>query len=94
MAQSVIVNMQNTLTESATLVRPITVLLIALVVFVLPVTAQESIVPFEEVLKRQVEIRAELEGVHPRLFFSKSDIARFRQEAKNGKRELWQEHTG
>lgn len=43
MAQSVIVNMQNTLTESATLVRPITVLLIALVVFVLPVTAQESI---------------------------------------------------
>ena len=91
MAQSVIVNMQNTLTESATLVRPITVLLIALVVFVLPVTAQESIVPFEEVLKRQVEIRAELKGVHPRLFFSKSDIARFRQEAKNGKRGLWQD---
>lgn len=67
------------------------VLFVVLWLFVLPLSAQNSIVPFEDLLKRPIKIRSEVKGVHPRLFFSAGNIARFREEAKGRGRELWLE---
>lgn len=49
-----------------------------------------SIPAFTELLKRPVNFRPELKGVHPRLFFSKEVLNVHRIKAKNSDRELWQ----
>ena len=56
------------------------------------VNAQTSsaIVPFSEILKRPVKIRPELEGQHPRLFFTAEDLPKMRARAKGVDRDLWQ----
>lgn len=91
MTKPVIVNILNPLILAMKLVPPMLVWFVVLWFFELPVKAQDSIVPFEELLKRTVKIRPELKGIHPRLFFSKGDITRFREEAKGSKRQLWLE---
>ncbi|HKX82976.1 MAG TPA: DUF4962 domain-containing protein, partial [Pyrinomonadaceae bacterium] len=48
------------------------------------------IIPFAELLKRPVEVRADLKGVHPRLFFTAADITSLRDKAKGANRDLWQ----
>jgi hypothetical protein len=54
------------------------------------VRRQQSIVAFDELLKRPVKMRPELVGKHPRLFFTAEDLPRFREKAKNSDKELWQ----
>jgi len=53
-------------------------------------TKSAEILPFEDLLKRPVNLRAELKGVHPRLFFTVSDLPKLREKAKGADRELWQ----
>lgn len=53
----------------------------------LPTIAQ--VVPFERLLERPVEIKKELKGVHPRLFFTASDVPKMREKAKGAEKELW-----
>ena len=50
----------------------------------------QNIPTFEDLLKRPVEIKPELKGVHPRLFFTASDIPGLREKAKGINAELWQ----
>ena len=45
---------------------------------------------FEDLLSRPVNLRADLKGVHPRLFFTASDLKALREKAKNGAPRLWQ----
>lgn len=49
-----------------------------------------EILPFEELLERPVNLREELKGVHPRLFFTATDLPKLREKAKGADRELWQ----
>ena len=64
--------------------------------FVLPIKAQsksaadDSIVPFAELLKKPIALRPELKNVHPRLFFVAADLPKMRERAKGIDRELWQ----
>ncbi len=51
----------------------------------------KGIPAFEELLARPVNLRPELKNVHPRLFFSASDLSAMRERAKGADRELWQE---
>jgi hypothetical protein len=53
--------------------------------------SQNSSIPaFTELLQRPVNLRPELKGVHPRLFFSKEELDAHRIKAKTSDRELWQ----
>lgn len=52
-----------------------------------PTIAQ--VVPFERLLERPVEIKPELKRVHPRLFFTSSDVPKMREKAKGAEKELW-----
>jgi hypothetical protein len=46
---------------------------------------------FEELLSRPVNLRPEIKNVHPRLFFTASDLPRLREKARSSAdRELWQ----
>ncbi|HSE33356.1 MAG TPA: DUF4962 domain-containing protein [Pyrinomonadaceae bacterium] len=49
------------------------------------------VVPFEELLKRPVKLRPELNGKHPRVFFSDESLKALRHRAKTGDRDLWKE---
>ncbi len=52
----------------------------------------DEIAPFTELLARPIELRKELNGVHPRLFFTEASILAFRSKAKTSDgRELWQQ---
>lgn len=53
--------------------------------------SQQRIIPFEQLLKRPVEIRTELEGKHPRLFFTSEGLPKLREKSKGIDKELWQE---
>lgn len=48
-----------------------------------------TITPFEELLQRPVKLRSELNGVHPRLFFTAKDLPAMRVRASGVDRELW-----
>jgi len=61
------------------LVSPIVLTCAVVLGFGLPIYSQDPIIPFEDLLKRPVEIRPELKGVHPRLFFTAQDIPKFRE---------------
>lgn len=50
----------------------------------------EAIIPFEELLKKEVKLKPELEGVHPRLFFTAKDLPQMREKARGSSKELWQ----
>lgn len=54
-------------------------------------TRSESdvVVPFEQLLRRPLEIRPELKGVHPRLFVTASQIKDLREKSKGASRDLW-----
>ena len=59
--------------------------------FAVPIKAQnERIESFAELLKKPVNIRPELNNVHPRLFFTKEDLPKMRERAKGADKELWQ----
>lgn len=49
-----------------------------------------SIPTFSDLLNRPVNLRPELKGVHPRLFFTSADLPKMRERAKGTDRELWQ----
>jgi hypothetical protein len=52
----------------------------------------DSTIPtFSELLQRPVNLRTELKGIHPRLFFTAQDLPKFRERAKGADRALWQE---
>lgn len=51
---------------------------------------EQKIIPFTELLKRPVEIRSELKGKHPRLFFTSEDLPKLREKSKGVDKELWQ----
>lgn len=53
------------------------------------VTKDVAVVPFEELLKRPVELRTEAKGVHPRLFVDRERIESLRKKSKGASRELW-----
>lgn len=53
-------------------------------------TRDPKIQTFEEMLNRPVNLRSELKNVHPRLFFTASDLPKLREKAKGADRELWQ----
>lgn len=54
------------------------------------VSHAQTILSFEKLLERPVEIKPELKGVHPRLFFTAADIPGMREKAKGAEKELWQ----
>src|SRR5690349_1669697 len=68
-------------------------ILLVLAAAVTTVTAQDShdnvIVPFNELLQKPVELKPELKGLHPRVFFTASDITRLRERSKGADRDLW-----
>lgn len=49
------------------------------------------VVPFEELLRRPVKLRGELNGKHPRVFFTNDSLNTLRGRAQTSDRELWQE---
>jgi hypothetical protein len=51
--------------------------------------AEPKVVPFEDLLRRPVNVRAELRGLHPRLFFTKDALPALRARAAGVDRELW-----
>src|SRR5688572_13990325 len=53
-------------------------------------TKDTRIPTFEALLERPVNLRPELRNVHPRLFFSASDLPKLRERANGADRELWQ----
>lgn len=53
--------------------------------------ASNPIPAFTELLQRPVNLRPELKGVHPRLYFTAKDLPGFRERAKGVDRELWAE---
>jgi hypothetical protein len=73
-----------------------TLLLIALIVsqpLLRPLAARASdslVTPFEELLRRPVNVRPELQGQHPRIFFDNASLKALRTRAHTTDRELWQ----
>lgn len=67
--------------------------LVAVLVFACVVTAQtkEEVVPFETLLARNVELRPELKGAHPRLFFNATEMSEFRKRAQGEDKQAWNE---
>lgn len=49
-----------------------------------------SIKPFAELLQKPVSLRPELNRVHPRIFFTKENLPKMRERARNADKELWQ----
>lgn len=54
------------------------------------ISESSNITKFAELLKRPINLRNELRGKHPRLFFTAEDLPRLRSKAKTGDKELWQ----
>ena len=52
--------------------------------------AGDPVVPFEELLRRPVRLRPELEGKHPRVFFDAESLKAARSRSRSTGRELWQ----
>lgn len=50
----------------------------------------QTIVPFEDLLKRDVNLKHNLRNIHPRLFFTVEDLPKMRERAMGVDRELWQ----
>ncbi len=50
-----------------------------------------NIPAFTDLLNRPVNLRPELKGVHPRLFFTAADLPKMRERAKGADKELWRE---
>ncbi len=50
-----------------------------------------QIILFEELLKRPVSLRAELQNKHPRIFFTKESLEQLRTKSKTTDKDLWQE---
>ncbi len=48
-----------------------------------------QIVPFEELLEREANLRPELQNKHPRLFFTVEDLAKLREKARGSDRNIW-----
>lgn len=53
--------------------------------------AEQTIVSFEELLRRPVKLRSGLYGQHPRIFFTTGSLEKLRVKAKTVDHELWQE---
>lgn len=53
-------------------------------------SAERSIEPFAKLLEKPVQIRPELNKIHPRLFFTREDLPKMRERAKGVDKELWQ----
>ena len=51
----------------------------------------QLVIPFEELLKRPIKLRPELMGVHPRLFFSNTELEKLREKARGDGKDLWQQ---
>lgn len=51
----------------------------------------DEIVPFETLLLRNVELKPELKGVHPRLFFNAAEMADLRKRAQGKDKQFWKE---
>lgn len=93
MTNSVIVNISNigfSAAKRALLLSLAVHLIMAPVLFAQTQTKSAAIPTFEELLNRPVNLRAGLNNVHPRLFFTASDLPDFRRRAKGSDRELWQ----
>lgn len=54
-------------------------------------TNAQKIIPFEELLKRPVNLRPELKGIHPRLFFTAEDLPGLKEKAKGEGKADWTE---
>jgi hypothetical protein len=52
-------------------------------------STDNPIVPFEQLLKRPVELRPALSGQHPRVFFTQDSLKLLRRRSKASGRELW-----
>lgn len=65
--------------------------LFAFIFFTQNIYSQPQIVPFEDLLKREVKLRPELKGVHPRLFFTSQDLPKLQAKAKGDGKRLWTE---
>lgn len=50
-----------------------------------------AVPPFEELLRRPVNLRPELQGKHPRIFFTNESLKALRERARESSRDLWQE---
>lgn len=93
MNSSVIVNISNfNLTQSKRwlLLAMVIHFIFAPVLFAQNQTKSPVIPPFQELLSRPVNLRAELKNVHPRLFFTSDQLPAFRRRAKGADRDLWQ----
>ena len=92
MLENVIVNINKSQTFFGTAFPA----LLSLVLFVCPIKAQNAktdtgrIPSFAELLQKNVTMRPELKGVHPRLFFTKTDLPKMRERANGVDKELWQ----
>jgi uncharacterized protein DUF4962/heparinase II/III-like protein len=53
-------------------------------------SGDNTIVPFEELLKRPVKLRPGLSGQHPRVFFTEESLKLLRVRAQTSDHELWQ----
>ncbi len=53
--------------------------------------SEPAVVPFEELLRRPIKLRDELNGRHPRVFFSHDSLKALRHRAQTSDRKLWQE---
>jgi Domain of unknown function (DUF4962)/Heparinase II/III-like protein len=92
MFQSVIVNINL----SYRLCCHILTALMIISLFGLPIKAQKNIAdesviePFAKLLEKPIQIRPELNKIHPRLFFTREDLPKMRERAKGIDKELWQ----
>ena len=62
-------------------------------VYTLTPEEKTKVVPFEELLQRRVRLRDELNGKHPRIFFSAESLKELRDRARTVDQDLWQEVT-
>jgi hypothetical protein len=56
-----------------------------------PAANESDIIPLEQLLRRPIKLRDELNGKHPRVFFTDESLKVLRQRARTSDRELWQE---
>ena len=89
LAGQVIANITNT-TFLQKISRIVGCLAFLLWLSVLEINSQ-TIIPLAELLERPVNLRPELKGVHPRLFFTAQDLPKLRDKAKGTEQKLWQE---
>ena len=54
-----------------------------------PVSAQEPVPPFDELLAHRIALKPELVGVHPRVFVTKAGLVTLRDRARTSHRAEW-----